>query len=205
MPDVLKLQQLQADALRRGIPIIKDDTAAYLVNLIADEKPQKILEIGTAVGYSAAVLLTSAPDSSYLWTIELDRNLAAEAEQNLAKLGLTQKAQVLQGDALEIMPQLIRSGEHFDLIFIDGPKGQYPRLFKLADRLLEVRGILVADNIELHGMLLPETHVPHKHKTMVRRLQEYLDIIQNHPHYKSEIMPIGDGLAVSRKTADNEE
>ncbi len=204
MPDVLKLQQLQADALRRGIPIIKDDTAAYLVNLIADEKPQKILEIGTAVGYSAAVLLTSAPDSSYLWTIELDRDLAAEAEQNLAKLGLTQKAQVLQGDALEIMPQLIQCGEHFDLIFIDGPKGQYPRLFKLADRLLEVRGILVADNIELHGMLLPETHVPHKHKTMVRRLQEYLDIIQNHPHYKSEIMPIGDGLAVSRKTADNE-
>ena len=192
----MTLQELQQFARERYIPVMLDDTKELLFNTVKKLQPRKILEIGTAIGYSGIVML-KASDKATLNTIELDETSATLARKNFAEFGVDNRVNVFVGDAREIVPKLTGS---YDFIFLDGPKGQYETFFPYLTDLLTVSGTLVCDNVLYKGLV---EHVPdnkrHKHITVARNMRAFLDDITTNERYKTTLFRIGDGVTVSTK------
>ena len=188
------LAEMETEARDRHIPIALPETAALLTWLSAALRPCRILEIGTAIGYSAAILASGQPEGGILDTIELDADRAADARRNLERMGLSGRVRVLCGDALEILPCLTTP---YDLVFVDAAKGQYPEFLPDLVRLVAEGGTLVSDNVLYMGLPLAADAAAHKHRTIAVRLEAYLASLCDNPAFDTAILPVGDGVALS--------
>ena len=192
----MDLAQLEKFARERYIPVMLDDTKELLYKTVCERQPRRILEIGTAIGYSGIVML-SASEHATLNTVELDEQTAEMARRNFAEFGMSDRVNVFVGDARQIVPQLTGS---YDFIFLDGPKGQYEVFFPYLTDLLEVGGTLVCDNVLYKGLV---EHVPenkrHKHITVARNMRAFLDDVTTNDRYSTTLHRIGDGVTVSTK------
>ena len=189
------IEDIKKKALEDHIPIIMDDTLEVVGKILEEKKPEKILEIGTAVGYSAIRFSKYLTETGYIDTIERDEERAKEANENIKDLKLERKIHLFIGDALEILPTLTGP---YDVVFIDAAKGKYPIFLTEALRMLNSNGIIIADNVLYKGYVMSDYN-KHKQRTAVRGLREFLKNLNENENLTTEILSVGDGLAISRK------
>ena len=190
-----ELEKIKQKALEEHIPIIMDDTLEVIEKYLKENKPHKILEIGTAVGYSAICFTEILAEDGQIDTIERDTERVKEAKENIKKAEVENKINIYEGDAVEILPTLKNK---YDVIFIDAAKGKYPFFLKEALRMLNTNGIIFADNILYKGYVMSDYN-KHKQRTAVRNLREYIKEVNENPELETEILEVGDGLAISKK------
>ena len=195
--DKAELKKIKEKALKEYIPIIMDDTLEVIDKYLKEKKPTKILEIGTAVGYSAMCFSEYLNEGGKIDTIERDIERIEEAKVNIVKVGVADKINIIEGDAVEILPTL---NDKYDMIFIDAAKGKYPFFLKEALRMLKDDGIIFADNILYKGYVMSDYN-KHKQRTAVRNLREYIHEVTENPNLKTDILEVGDGLAITTKKA----
>ena len=190
----VELEKIKEKALKNHIPIIMDDTLESITNTLKDRKLKRVLEIGAAVGYSAICFTDFLADDGIIETIERDEERIEEAKVNFVKAEVADKVILHEGDAVEILPAL---NNKFDMVFIDAAKGKYPFFLKEALRMLGEDGIIFADNILYKGYVMSDYN-KHKQRTAVRNLREYIKETTENPNLETEILEVGDGLAISR-------
>ena len=195
----MNLDEIKKNALENHIPIIMVDTLNVIENIMKEIKPTAILEIGTAVGYSAICFSRLLADGGRIDTIERDEERVKEARENIKIVEKNKKINILEGDAVEILPTL--NGK-YDMIFIDAAKGKYPFFLKEALRLLDDNGIIFADNILYKGYVMSDYN-KHKQRTAVTHLREYIKLTTENPELETKILEVGDGLAITRKKKIN--
>ncbi len=183
---------LREEAKKGRDPTCADETLAFLIKTAEEIGAQKILEIGAGEGLTSIALLLSGADR--VTAIEKDPQRVGRARENFSRFGVSERVTLYEGDAGEILPLL--SGE-FDLIFLDGPKVQYRRYFPDCKRLLRRGGFLLSDDVLLYGWVRGEP--PKKRKMLVEHIREYLALLQSDPDLQTELLDIGEGLAVSKK------
>lgn len=193
-----ELEKIKQKALQEHIPIIMDDTLEVIEKYLKENAPKKILEIGAAVGYSAICFSEFLSDGGSIDTIEREEERIAEAKENFKKVGVQDIITLYEGDAVEILPTLT---EKYDMVFIDAAKGKYPFFLNQALRMLNKNGIIFADNILYKGYVMSDYN-KHKQRTAVRNLREYIKEVMENPELKTEILEVGDGLAISRYNKD---
>ena len=195
----MNLAEIKSDALERHIPIIMDDTLEVIKDVMKDKNVSKILEIGTAVGYSALCFSEFLAEGGTIDTIERDEERANEAKENIKILNGNKKINIFEGDAVEILPTL---NEKYDMVFIDAAKGKYPFFLQEALRLLKEDGIIFADNILYKGYVMSDYN-KHKQRTAVTHLREYIKLTTQNPNLNTKILEVGDGLAITTKNKLN--
>ena len=191
------LMKIKQKALEEHIPIIMDDTLEVIGNVLKENKPRRILEIGTAVGYSAICFSKFLADGGKIDTIERDNERIKEAKKNIKDMNLEKVIHIFEGDAVEILPTL---NEKYDMVFIDAAKGKYPFFLKEALRMLSKNGMIFADNILYKGYVMSDYN-KHKQRTAVRNLREYIKEVTENENLETEILEVGDGLAISKLKA----
>lgn len=189
-----ELEKIKQKALENHIPIIMDDTLEVIEKELKVNPPKKILEIGAAVGYSAMCFSEFLADNGKIDTIERDEERIQEAKENFKKVGVEDKINLYEGDAVEILPTL---NEKYDMVFIDAAKGKYPFFLKESLRMINDNGVIFADNILYKGYVMSDYN-KHKQRTAVRNLREYIKEVSENPNLETEILEVGDGLAISR-------
>ncbi len=189
-----ELEKIKQKALEEHIPIIMDDTLEVVDRILKEVQPRRILEIGTAVGYSAMCFSEYLQGDGKIDTIERDEERIAEAKVNIKNVGVEDKINIYEGDAVEILPTL---NEKYDVVFIDAAKGKYPFFLKEALRMIKPTGVILADNILYKGYVMSDYN-KHKQRTAVRNLREYIKEVTENPNIETEILEVGDGLAVSK-------
>ena len=190
-----KLQDEKLYAKENFIPIIRDKSAEYLYDFIKEHKFKKVLEIGTAIGYSGSIIL-SASDLT-LCTVDINEKSLEIAEKTFTKLNFQNRVKVYNDDAKNFLKLLIKENQKFDMIFLDGAKGQYIYYLDDLTELLVDGGYIFADNVLLQGMVESSEKIPHRKRTMVVNLRKYLDKINKYP-YQSELLRIEDGIAITK-------
>jgi len=188
-----RIISMREDALKRGIPVMDDETLSFLITYLSAVKPKNILEIGTAVGLSAAAMLMAAEDSRAT-TIEVEEERYLEAKENLLRLGLKDRCECLLGDAGDILNMM--EGK-FDFVFLDGPKAQYLSYLPDIKRLMNKGATLLSDDVLLFGWVNGEA--PHKRQSIVNKIKEYLKALSKDEELMTTILEVGDGIAVSVK------
>ena len=191
----IELEKIKQKALEDKIPIIMDDTLEVVDKLLTEKKPLKILEIGTAVGYSAICFSEYLQDGGIIDTIEREEDRVIQARENIEKAEVQDKVNILFGDAVEILPTL---NNEYDVVFIDAAKGKYPFFLKQALRMLNEKGMIIADNVLYKGYVMSDYN-KHKQRTAVRNLREFLQELQGNEELEVEILEVGDGLAIAKK------
>ena len=204
-PGPVHLQDLELEALAAGVPIIRPQTQNLLRFFLTMKRPSRILEIGTAVGFSALFMQHYAPAECRIITIEKDRVRAQKARENFARYGRisTEGGQtgitLMEGDAIEVLGG-IREDESFDLVFMDAAKGQYIRFLPDAVRLLGSGGLLITDNILQEGEVLSSRFaVTRRNRTIHARMRTYIRALMEEERRETLLLPTGDGAAVSLK------
>ena len=190
-----ELEKIKQKALEEHIPIIMDDTLEVVDEILTKLKPTKILEIGTAVGYSAMCFSEYLSQGGKIDTIERDEERILQAKENIKRVGVEEKINIYEGDAVEILPTL---KDKYDMIFIDAAKGKYPFFLKEALRMLNENGIILADNILYKGYVMSDYN-KHKQRTAVRNLRQYIHEVTNNSNLETKILEVGDGLAITKK------
>ena len=189
-----ELQIIKERALENHVPIIMDDTLEVIIKILKEKQPKKILEIGAAVGYSAICFSEYLLPDGRIDTIERDEERIIEAKQNFIKAEVNDKIKLYEGDAVEILPTL---NEKYDVVFIDAAKGKYPFFLEQALRMINKEGIIIADNILYKGYVMSDYN-EHKQRTAVRNLREYIAKVNDNANMQTEILEVGDGLAISK-------
>jgi len=194
----MSLQQIKEKALENRVPIIMDDTLEKIEEILKELKPKRLLEIGAAVGYSAICFEKYV--SLKIDTIEQDEERFLEAKKNIEDLGLNDKINLIKGNAVEILQNMNIENEEnkYDFVFIDAAKSKYPIFLEESLKLTTKNAVIVADNVLFKGYVLSDYNA-HKQRTAVRHLREFLKMIKDNENLESEILEIGDGLAVIRK------
>lgn len=190
------LKEIELYAAGNHIPIIEKEVAQLLKVLLKIIKPKNILEIGTAIGYSALVMASSTKEYCKITTIERRKDMVVKAEKNINKTKYKDRIKILSGEAEEILPTL---NDSFDFIFLDAAKGQYLEFFNHCMKLISHEGIIVSDNVLFKGMVASDKLVIRRKRTIVKRLREYLKYINHLDGYVSCVIPIGDGIALTYK------
>ena len=190
----MDINTIKEKALNEHIPILMDDTLEVIKKILLEEKPKRILEIGTATGYSSICFSNILNNEVYIDTIELDEQRANEAINNISQLELDKNINVIRGNAVEILPTL---KENYDVIFIDAAKGKYPIFLQEAIRLSHKGTIILADNILYKGYVMSDYN-KHKQRTAVTHLREYIKETTENPSLQTQILEVGDGLAISK-------
>jgi len=191
------LESLEKEALSSGVPIIRREMQSFIKVLLAVKKPERILEVGTAVGFSTLLMCEYGPEKLQVTTIENYEKRIPIARENFAKAGRSHQITLLEGDAGQILRELEPG---FDLIFMDAAKAQYIHFLPEVLRLLGPGGILVSDNVLQDGDLI-ESHfaVERRNRTIYKRMREYLYVLKNHEELETSILPLGDGVTLSIK------
>jgi predicted O-methyltransferase YrrM len=189
----VELEKIKQNALVDHIPIIMDDTLELIEELLKNKKITKILEIGTAVGYSAICFTKFLTDDGFIDTIEREEERVEQASKNIELAEVADQINIYFGDAVEILPNL---NNKYDMIFIDAAKGKYPFFLKEALRMIADDGIILADNVLYKGYVMSDYN-KHKQRTAVRNLREYIKEVTENPNLETTIYEVGDGLAVT--------
>ena len=193
------LAEIEAYANERGIPIIPHETAVFLNMIVGMLKPQRILEIGTAIGFSGSMMAQHLGEEGHLTTIDRFDIMIERAKNNFEKMGLSDKVTLLEGDAANILPTL---DETFDLIFMDSAKAKYYEFLPHCMRVLEEGGTLIIDDVFQGGTILEdEKEIPRRVRKIHRRLNLLMDTVLNHPSLETSLVPLGDGLLMIKKIA----
>ncbi len=188
------LKTIRDKANQEGNPLLMEETARFLEILVKLKKPERILEAGTAIGYSSILMCQALEGRVHIDTVELDFDVASMANQNVKEAGLSDCIHVIVGDTIDVFSNLQGT---YDMIFMDAAKSMYLEVLPHCTRLLNDEGLLVSDNVLFKGMILePERK---KHRTIIRNMREYLDSLCNEGTYSTSLIPIGDGVAVSIK------
>ena len=195
-----RLKALRTDALARGIPVTDEETLNYLLLMLSASRPRRILEIGTAVGLSAAAMLLRCP-AAHVTTIELEEELYLEAKQNFERFGISSRVTCYLGDAGEILSMM---DGRFDFVFLDGPKAQYEKYLFDLKRLMPTGGVLFADDVLLYGWVSGEQPAPQKRHSIVDKLRGYLANISADEDFITSVLDVGDGVAVSVLTKEKD-
>ena len=190
-----ELEKIKKEALEEHIPIIMDDTLDVVKEILINIKPENILEIGAAVGYSAICFSEYLKPNGKIDTIEREVDRIKQAKINFKRAEVEDKIHLYEGNAVEILPTL---QEKYDVVFIDASKGKYPFFLEQALRMLKQNGVIIADNVLYKGYVMSDYN-KHKQRTAVRNLREYIKKIQENPELETKILEVGDGLAISKK------
>lgn len=192
--NIEELNKIKEKALEDHIPIIMDDTLEVIEDYLKEKNVKRILEIGTAVGYSAICFTKVLSEEGIIDTIERDEERVKQAKINIEKAEVEDKINIYEGDAVEILPTL---NKKYDVVFIDAAKGKYPFFLKEALRMIKENGVIFADNILYKGYVMSDYN-KHKQRTAVRNLREYIKEVSENPNLDTEILEVGDGLAISK-------
>lgn len=191
------LDAIEEEAVRDFVPIIRKETAALLKTLVVLKNPKSILEVGTAVGYSALLMSRVMPEDCHITTIEKYEKRIPIARENFKKAGMESRITLLEGDAEEILGTLTGS---YEFIFMDAAKGQYLHWLPLILKLLSEGGVLVSDNVLQDGDLIESRYaVERRNRTIHTRMREYLYTLTHMKEFETSVIPIGDGVTVSVK------
>ena len=192
------LEDIEQKAHKDGVPIIRKEMESFLRVMLLIKKPTKILELGTAVGYSAILLSECIEKDAKIVTIENYGRRIKEAKENIKKADREKTIELLEGDAMEIMPTLVE--EQFDFVFMDAAKAQYINFLPQVLRLMKKGAILITDNVLQEGDLIESKFVVRRRdRTIHKRMREYMEVVKNHPELETSIVPIGDGITMSVK------
>ncbi len=191
------LETIEKEALDTNVPIIRKEMQSFLAVLLRIKKPMRILEVGTAVGFSALLMSEHAPEGSHITTIEKYEKRIPIARENFARAGKKSRITLIEGDALEVLKGL---DEKFDFVFMDAAKAQYIYYLPEVLRLLEKDGVLLSDNVLQEGDIIESRFaVERRNRTIHSRMREYLYELKHHPLLETSIIPLGDGVALSTK------
>ena len=192
------LDTIEKKAIEDGVPIIRSETAALLRSLTAALRPENILEIGTAVGYSALQMCQVMPKNCHITTIEKYENRIPEAQENFRKAGEESRITFLEGDADMWLKEL--KGKQFDLVFMDAAKGQYLNWLPLLLDLMPVGAVLISDNVLQDGDVVQSRFaVQRRNRTIHSRMREYLYELKHMEEFETAVIPIGDGVTISTR------
>ena len=191
------LSELASKARKERVPVIREETASFLISLVEAKRPAAILEVGTAVGYSTLLMAGAMPENCRITTIEKYEKRIPIARENFSRAAVADRITLLEGDALEIMKSL---EEPFDFIFMDAAKGQYIHYLPEAIRLLAPEGVLMSDNVLQAGDVIESRFaVERRNRTIHSRMREYLYELKHNERLQTSILPLGDGVALSIK------
>lgn len=194
------IQELEKRAKADGVPIIRRDTRDVLRYLLRTAKPECILEVGTAVGYSALFMKEYMPETARITTVEKVEMRLREARRNFSRYDRTGKIELLEGDAAVVLHELAEQGRRFDFVFMDAAKGQYLNFLTDIMKMLPPEGILVSDNILHEGDVLQSRYaVTRRDRTIHGRMREYLEVLTHHKELETICLPVGDGMTISTK------
>ena len=192
------LDTIEKKAIEDGVPIIRSETAALLRSLTAALRPENILEIGTAVGYSALQMCQVMPANCHITTIEKYEKRIPEAKENFRKAGEESRITFLEGDADMWLKEL--KGKQFDLVFMDAAKGQYLNWLPLLLDLMPVGAVLISDNVLQDGDVVQSRFaVQRRNRTIHSRMREYLYELMHMEEFETAVIPIGDGVTISTR------
>lgn len=189
------IREIKKYALDNKIPIIVDEGLDFLTNFIVEHPVKKILEIGTAIGYSSIMMALANPNIK-ITTVERDEVRYLEAIKNIKKFNLEDRITLIFNDALELKIE-----DEFDLIFIDAAKGQNIKFFEKFQNNLKSKGFVITDNMNFHGLVdKNEEEIPSRNlRALVRKIKEYRIFLENLTNYDVKFLDIGDGIAVAEK------
>ena len=190
------IKEMEEFAKANDVPISQPESIRLIEVLLKLMRAGKVLEVGSAIGYSAIRMSQSC--GAEIVTVELSEEMADIAEANIKKMGLDEKIRLIRGDGVKVLAQM-SGAEEYDAIFVDAAKGQYMEFFPHCMRLLKKGGVLISDNVLYKGMTATDELVVRRKITIVRRLRAYLDMLNSHPELSTAILPIGDGIALSFK------
>ncbi len=188
------LCEITAYADEHFVPVLLPESAALLKQIVGFVKPEKSLEIGTAIGYSSLLILRSG--GKKLYTIEIKEDLSDRAKSYFDRAGVSDRVTCFLGDAVEILP--IMDGS-FDFIFMDGPKTKYPFFLPYLKKMLKIGGVLLCDNVLYDGMATGEHELKHSKSTIVNGLDKFLTELCADEDFETSILPVGDGMSLSVK------
>lgn len=191
------LDEIEKYAVREQVPVIRKSMQSLLKFILAYAKPRSILEVGTAIGFSALLMSEYAPSDCAITTIEKYEKRIPVARENFRRAGREDRIKLLEGDAMELLPAL-EGG--FDLIFMDAAKGQYIHFLPEILRLLKPGGLLISDNVLQEGDVVESRFaVTRRNRTIHARMREYLYQLKHHPQLETVILPVGDGVTLSTR------
>lgn len=195
---------IEKEALADEVPIIRKETKEWLKTMLLIKRPKRILEVGTAVGFSAVYMTRYIEKGAHITTIEKWEPRIQQAKINFERAGVSEQITLLEGDAADILSALASDeGNHFDFIFMDAAKGQYIHFLPDVIRLLEKDGMLISDNVLQDGEVLDSRYVvERRNRTIHSRMREYLYTLKNHEQLETSVIPLGDGVALSVKVKE---
>lgn len=195
-----ELGKLEEEAHVAEVPVIPHETVVFLKFLLGQLQPERILEIGAAIGFSSSVMATTIGENAHVTTIDRFDVMIEKAKKNYERLGLTDKVTLLEGQAADILPEL--SGP-YDFIFMDSAKSKYIEFLPECLRLLRKGGVLMVDDIFQGGtILLLDEEIPRGKRAIHRKLNEFLRVVMDHPDLTSTILPLGDGVILMTKESE---
>lgn len=194
------LEKIEQEALAAYVPIIRKEMQSFLKVLLRIKKPLRILEVGTAVGFSAILMSEYMPEACRITTIENYEKRIPIARENFKRAGKEDQITLIEGDAMEVLKEL---EGRYDFIFMDAAKGQYIAYLAEIMRILAPEGILVSDNVLQDGDIIESRFaVERRDRTIHSRMREYLYTLKHHSELETSILPLGDGVALSVKKAE---
>ncbi|MFL0249946.1 O-methyltransferase [Clostridium neuense] len=188
------LKELEQYAKDNNVPIVQKETAKFLQLMVTIKRPLKILELGTAIGYSAILMATNS--EAHITSIDRSEEMVNIALQNIHKYGMDKRINVILGDCMESLKGL---KDEYDIIFIDAGKGHYEDFFNECLRMLKKDGIVIADNVLFRGMVANRELLQRRKITIVKRMKSYLDMVSNDKNLITSVIPMGDGIAVTTR------
>ena len=191
------IEQIEQEAIDTRVPIIRKETQSFLSVILMIKQPSRILEIGTAIGFSAILMSEYLPENGHITTIEKYEKRSPIAKENFRRAGKEEQITLMEGDALKVMETLRGP---YDFIFMDAAKGQYIHYLPDVLRLLSDGGVLMSDNVLQDGDVIESRFaVERRNRTIHGRMREYLYELKHHPKFETSILPLGDGVALSVK------
>ena len=190
-----KLTDERLYAQENFIPIIRSESAKFLYDYVRDNGFCNVLEVGTAIGYSGSLILSAGAE--VLETIDINENSLQVARNVFDRLGFGSRVKIYNNDARIVLKEMVASGKKFDMIFLDGAKGQYINYLPDLKKLLYTGGVIFADNVLLQGLVESKDKIPHRKRTMVVNLRRYLQEVSD-GCFETELIRLEDGIAISK-------